>query len=497
MTTVICPPVSAIVLSNLQEEFTNDVQLGWYPSDPRNCELAGNYIFTSNAIDGYKSSIDLLKKARDGFLYEGNPNRLVVIATYGHGKSHFALALANFFGKSYGSPEVGAILRNIEHASDGPSVTMFRNFKEGRQPYLVLRLRGDQPQGLTQQVMSGIEEALREVPGVEGLMPPFWYADAERFLDGLSSEQKQKIDAALQEYGTDVASLTRRVREKDPTTYDLCRKASSAVFGVPLDFGGETSLQSVIEWVADEVCGEEKPTAGLLILFDEFSAFIQRYAERGGGGSLQDLLNGVSNRRSKVVFVAFGQHDPDTAADNAYRALNDAEGLNNLKKELNRLPKDDQHRLFSSLETVLDVYLKQDVGAWLQLMGTFPTAIGEVTQATDATMQLFPERYDYAKGWGTERVQECLTRGCFPLHPLTIALFCSVRLREITSHRSVLGFVTSSLNRKMNEPALQDGETELDLRDRSCRLVRGHAGRRTGIRPVYIRVSAGWPRIIE
>ncbi|MEI6914103.1 MAG: hypothetical protein WCL39_03130, partial [Armatimonadota bacterium] len=115
--------IQDVVLPNENARFANAVQLGWYPSDERNIPLATGYIFTKNSTTGYVSSIDVLDYIRDSFRWSGNPNCHVVIATYGHGKSHLALALANFFGKPYESPEIEGLLKSIEHAVENESTT--------------------------------------------------------------------------------------------------------------------------------------------------------------------------------------------------------------------------------------------------------------------------------------------------------------------------------------------------------------------------------------
>jgi len=67
-------------------------------------------------------------------------------------------------------------------------------------------------------------------------------------------------------------------------------------------------------WAIDEVCIPYH-LGGLLILFDEFSLFLQKYALSRTGGKLQELLNGVSKRPGQCAFLAFSQHDVDTVAE--------------------------------------------------------------------------------------------------------------------------------------------------------------------------------------
>src|SRR5205814_141929 len=99
--------------------------------------------------------------------------------------------------------------------------------------------------------------------------------------------------------------------------------------------------------------------------------------------------------------------------------------------------------------------LAQDEEAMEQVLDQVAAPLED---ATDDTLQLFSPRYDPQEGWGLERFDQIVTRGCFPLHPLTTALFCSVSFGEVQSERSVLNFVLTELERKLDQPAVIDGK---------------------------------------
>ena len=83
--------------------------------------------------------------------------------------------------------------------------------------------------------------------------------------------------------------------------------------------------------------------------------------------------------------------------------------------------------LHSSLETVLDAYLKQDPQQWEKIR---QQAVSALEDAVDCTQELFRNRYTASDGWSIERLSEVIVKGCFPLHPLTTALLCSMELSE-------------------------------------------------------------------
>lgn len=446
-----------VVTPNPRAVFANDVQLSWYPFDERNLPLVQAYMFADKAPQGPISSCELLEKLYRSFLWvgdQGDDNRHVLIATYGRGKTHLALALANLFGKRGDSPEVLAALANFEHSAGAARAQNLRDFKAGRPPQLVIRLRGDQPQGLHQQFLVGLERALAEHPHGLPSTLPFWHQSALDFLKRLDPGHRARADAFLAAHTLDVAQLEKQVGQRIPDAHDLSVRTHQALFGTIPDFGGEVSLQKAVEWAVQEFCSGDQPRAGgLFIIFDEFSAFIKRYAQSrdiSNSSSLQDLLNGVRNCPRQAVFLALTQSDPSTVARHIEKHLSQHE-IDDLEKELSRLPKSHRYTFHSSMETVLKAYLSQDEAALSEIMERGAAA---VVDASEDTVQLFSPRYDSQSGWGIERFEDVVTRGCFPLHPLTTALFCSTEFAETESARTVLNFVLTELQRKLDEPVL-------------------------------------------
>lgn len=134
---------------------------------------------------------------------------------------------------------------------------------------------------------------------------------------------------------------------------------------------------------------------GLLVLFDEFSLFLQKYAASRATGKLQDLLNGISDRQGKSVFLGFTQIDPDSVLETyAQGARRD-----DVKKELDRLPRDRRARLFSLMESVLDSYLKQDEDAW-ETWQQNQRIRAAMIRNREMLANYFFQRYDETLGWG-------------------------------------------------------------------------------------------------
>ena len=288
--------VEEVVSTSSSAEFRNDVQLAQYRTG-HNLELARDFIFTRKAASGRRSSIELLKYLCDAFSPGAQPNRFVFIATYGHGKSHLAVAMANFFGKPVNSPELNGVLERIKHAvQEPPLYGFFEDFKHNHKPLLILILRGDEPSDLQTKFFKAVEDALRSDSHSETIRTPFWYSEAERFVRALVEDTEEKRDAANEYLATlelDLPLLLERIQAQEASTYDVTRDLCAYLNHFVPDFGNGLSLKDGVEWLGSNLVGPDKQYGGILILFDEFSSFVWDYAVRirhRPGAPLQDLL---------------------------------------------------------------------------------------------------------------------------------------------------------------------------------------------------------------
>jgi len=450
------PVIHNLVTIDEQAEFRNDVQLSDFEKEETNLALLRSYLFTATAPQGQESSTGLLRAVTESFLNPRLDNRITAIANYGHGKSHLALVLANYFGKSFQSPELKIIFNKIDQALDNPAQrNRFREFRENRNEFLVIRLRGDKPQSLREQFVLSLEQALKEHTATRNVELPFWYQKAEQLLKGLNGDMLPKANQFLEAYSMDVPLLIQDIQNRKDAAYDICIKLFTELHGVAPNFLGEVSMRELINWASGHYCGDGKPLGGIFVLFDEFSLYIQRYGQRSAAGELQDLLNGIEDQKGKAVFVAFAQHDPIQVARNSIKT---SQNLETLEKELNRIPR--KVLMYSLMESVINAYLDQPETAWENFRSDHDVR-GPLARASNITMDLFAKRYEQVLRWDTEKYDDIVTKGCFPLHPLTTALLCDLRMQGVGSAgnpRTVLGFVFEQVYQKRDEQAVENGK---------------------------------------
>jgi len=448
-------------LVKLDEHITEQsvVQIDFYTEQVRNLTLLRNFVFTRSAPEGGSgapqlSNLQILNRLREACISDAKENIFCVIANYGHGKSHFGLVLANYFGRSIDSLEFRTVMDKIAHAEgDEQRVRNLLEFREQREPFLVVRLRGDSPLSLDQQFLQAVERALKEA-GIDGHLP-LWYHAAAKWLQEDLSELgfEQRAAQYLRKYSLDLPTLIKRVLEYDEQTHHIVNDLFKHLTGAPPQFAALYQIGEVLERVLTHY-GER--FGGVLILFDEFSLFVQNYSRvRTHAGALQHLLETVDKLRQRVLFVAFAQHDPEQVArDVAANSSLQGEVL----KELQRLPKSNKVLLFTNLERVIDAYLKQDDNVFSQFLNENSQFDDHLWEAGSLARKALSHRYADEQ-WTSEQFHEIVSKGCFPLHPLTTAILCEGKLAQAvqtSTPRSVLGFVVEQVRNCQQQPVVTE-----------------------------------------
>lgn len=437
--------------------FRSDVQLSDYENKPLNLELLRNYIFTIHApatqggAQRDYSAKDVLDQLKTAFISDHVENRIVLTANYGRGKSHLALTLANFFARPVESDEIKTIQQRLGQAINNPGqLSGYMDFKKTKGEFLVIRLRGDSIDDLQEGFLNALEQALSEHSATHDIKMSFWHEAARKWFQELDADGKKKAQAYLATQNTDMESLLHDLRKVN--AYDIVRETFKQVTKAYPNFGREVNLKDIVLWAVDEVCVKHK-LGGLLVLFDEFSLFLQKYTHSRTPGKLQELLNGISDRQGKSAFLAFTQQDVDTVNETY------AEGQRryDVKKELDRLPKDKRARLFSLMESVLNVYLKQDKHAWENWIKNPPIRSAFI-RSREILATYFKKRYEDLLKWSSETLEATVVCGCFPMHPLTIAILSTHTFESGAGDnpRTALHFVRQMWEDKHDQAASRD-----------------------------------------
>lgn len=434
--------IKDIVSINERAVLSNAIQLAWYDDPAQKAEndrLVSGYVFGSGAPRrlGNRteiSSLPVFERIRDAF---GNPqasNIFTVIAKYGHGKSHFALVLANYFGLASDSPVVKDIVDHIEICSDKPTADQFRYFKGNSKPQLVVTLAGHQFQDLRQGFLQALRRALDAHDATRGLPIKSVSAKAVEWLKTLAGEKQAQADRYLGEkYRLDVDTLIAGLENFESDKEAIVKDLSRELNGIEADFGAHVNLKTVITDTVDTLCkGADAPFHKMLILFDELGVYAQRWChnpQAAGNLAPQEIFEACSDRPGNLVFVGFVQ-----------RELSEFVQGYNLEEEFRRwagrMPAESTYFLVSNLEQVIGKLLVKKE-KWQQVIqDNSPRITDESSMAWEAIQR-------YKDTWDANRFYQIVSRDCYPLHPLTTGLLCGFDFTQ--GSRTIISAINSML----------------------------------------------------
>jgi len=438
--------IKDLVTVNKNAVLDMGVQLAWYYEPERNERYATGYLFSHGEFSGDKTSaIRIFESIRDSLLDASQQNIFTIIAGYGQGKTHYALVLANYFGRPPGDPLVAQIIEQIGRCSTQQIAEHFRYFKQNaKKPQLVVKLSGQDYDDLQRNFLQALRNALDEYEATKDYAIPSTSLAAAKWLRAFSDEQKERAEAFLDEQNeVELDELISELEDFNERGYEtLARQISYELNGVYADFGATADLKELITQIIDGICtGENAPFNKMVILFDELGVYLEGWLHdhvRAGNIALQSILEACRNRQGKVCFVSFIQRDPDQYAKFAQP---DEEGVTRFTTRLKT-----RFILAANLELVLESLIeKLNKQQWESFMGVH---IRRLENASRYAMAYLPQ-YSEDK-WADDDFLRVVAKGAFPLHPLTTGLLCHL---DFAQGRSVMGFVDDEIKLINEQPA--------------------------------------------
>src|ERR1051326_3951755 len=188
-----------LISVNEQATLIKGVQLDWYGDsrhEAENARLATGYIFSSGGgTRGSATAINIFASIRDSLNIPNSRNIFTIIAQYGHCKSHFALVLANYFGRSADDPLIEKIIQQIEACSDPNTAAHFRSFKKNAsKPQLVVRLSGHDFTDLRQGFLRALRRVLDEYEVTRDYPIKAVSTEAAKWLRSLDEQRRKRAE---------------------------------------------------------------------------------------------------------------------------------------------------------------------------------------------------------------------------------------------------------------------------------------------------------------
>ncbi|MBE9212638.1 hypothetical protein IQ247_07895 [Plectonema cf. radiosum LEGE 06105] len=450
--------LSQLVEINEKGSIASSVNFGMMDNSEMNLALCEEFIFNYDSRKPELSTVGILDALRRSYHSSSEPNIHLMIQDYGKGKSHFAVAIANFFKKSFDSTEVQGILHQVEVASANKNKGVaegLKLFKQSqRHKHLVICLSGDRGGDIKKQFLQVLVKGL-EAEGITDSLAQNTCSEPLRYLEGLDEENIVKAEEYLKSINYpdgDLNSIIRLLKENNPGAISTVKNLAYYITGFTPDFSANVDIEAILQDVIKRYCmGENAIFSGILILFDELNYYLQDWASDqvgAGGTALQNITNICENNKGKIALLSFTQFHPSRAIGISANAMQSYE------KIATRLaPKDKTYdNPASSLELVLYHLLiqKESNSNWKEFRERWHnTLLGESRIAFEKRIKIYRE-----KGWSLEEFNRHLTQGCFPLHPLTAYLLCNL---DFTQDRTAIQFIKGYVKDFIQDELVEKG----------------------------------------
>ncbi|PSB31008.1 hypothetical protein C7B82_07770 [Stenomitos frigidus ULC18] len=430
-----------------------------------NQKLCEGFVFNYDKDKPEESTVGVLEALRSSYDSRSHANVHLLVQQYGKGKSHFAVAIANYFSTSADSPEVQGILTAIENAAgrNSPIAQRLQSYKKyGR--HLVVCLSGDRAGDIRKQFLQSLLKALA-AEGITDSIAQHICSEPLNYLQGLyaNPRERERAEAYLESIGSpdgDLDSITQQLRKSNSAVISTLKDLAKHLVGFVPDWNINIDLEEILKDLITTHCSGENPRfQGVLILFDELNFYLQNWAKDpigAGGTALQNITNICEAYKSKIALLSFTQIDPAMGVGIPAGSLDDH------KRLVSRLaPKGSTYtKVASSLELVLDNLLIQekDTPAWDSFCTTWNnTLLAETNNAYEKRTTSYRQ-----KGWSRNDFHQILTIGCFPLHPLTAYLLCNL---SFTVDRTALQFIKKEVKAFIqNQPlTLEQADSRLNF----------------------------------
>lgn len=450
--------LNQLVRINEQGLVANAVSFELMDDPDKNQLLCRGFVFNydSDSNKSKSSTVGVLDALRRSFHSPSESNIHMMVQDYGKGKSHFALAVANFFKKDYDSPEVQGVLQQIEYATSSTSgiLESLRLYKQ-RGKHLVICLSGDKTIDLKKQFLQALRKALKSEEITDSIRAQICQQPLD-YLKGLDAKQREAAELFLERLGNPEGDLNTLVQllENDnyqviPRVKEICRELT----GVTPDFDADIDVEAILTELITSLCTGANPRfQGILILFDELYNYLQLWANDpvgAGSSTLQNITNICERFKGRIALISFTQRRPKSVIPQAKHV----EDYNRLVSRLELIPS--VYEPAASLELVLDNLLSQQdkTAAWQEFLSKWRDTL---TAINTSIYQNRTANYYQSHNGLPQKFLTHITLGCFPLHPLTSYLLCNL---DFTQGRTAIQFVQEDAKRFILEQGVEKNDS--------------------------------------
>lgn len=369
---------------------------------------------------------------------KASSNLMTMIAGYGSGKSHLAVALAALFANNKDFIDSTKVLTNIAEVDMETAKEVEIHLTK---PNIVLTFNGmndfDLRNFLYQQVLKYLEISKVNIPIFETYQQQD--EDMRKFIElNFDDDRFQKELHSLISKSEYISIIPKKEflinNISQVNVNQLICLISKEQYGFEFKSTVFLNPKVILNEVSNKLCGDGKPFDKIIILFDEFGRYIEWLSTQPAlGSTIQQLYEGVVENNRNTLFVSFIQFPLSTyfqgLSPTAYMKVAQYAG---------RFTTSPHYHLSSVLENVFTnlVMLKKE------FKNDNFYLLHDKLLKWDSSLE---KKHIWAD---SKLYKEVICKKLSPFHPLTIALLS--RLSEFTQKRGPLAILRELMHNYEN-----------------------------------------------
>lgn len=388
-------------------------------------------------IDGYiptRASVQILKKYMEQ-MAKGGARSSILIGPYGKGKSHLLLVLLALLSKKNREchkPALKRLVKKLKHVDVAAGELAEQTLEKPH--YLPVLVSGTQ-QDLNRTFLLALREAL-EREGLCELMPSTYFEEAQKTI----SVWREQYPATFQQFEI---YLIERKKTIESHLHGLEHYEEQELICFqeiyPLLTAGsvfepmvQMDLTVLYKSINEAIC-QQYGYSGMVLIFDEFSKFVEGYPKERFSGAmeiLQSLCELANDSKEQELHVILVAHKAMKEYKNRLpkEVINAYTGVEGRLQEIYFTTS-----LKNSYELIQNVLKKEESD--LQQIETLPGF--QQMQSKAYALPYFKNLFLEKDFW---QIVAC---GCYPLTPVTAYLLLKISEIAVQNERTVFTFLTN------------------------------------------------------
>lgn len=388
-----------------------------------------------------RASVQVLKSYLNQFVNGGSVKSTILIGPYGKGKSHLLLVLLALLSKKNQesqNPNIGQMMQKVIQKlgeKDAEAGAYARTIQKEHQYYLPVLISGVQSDLRRALLLSLKEGLVRE--GLEDIVPDTYFEEAKKVIlqwkNNYPDTYKNFLQCLEQEHKSETVFFKELEHYSDKALHFFQKIYPLLTAGSVFEPMVQMDEISLFQSVNEKLC-KDYGYQGIVLIFDEFSKFVEGYPKERFASAMEqlqnlcELANNSQKQKFHIILVA-------------HKAM---------KEYKNSLPDQVIHAYMGVEGRLSEVYFTTSLKNSYELIQNVIIKNSEIFEEKVAATEQFQEmqesayRLPYFHSMFTEEeFQNIVAKGCFPLTPVAAYLLLKISEKAVQNERTVFTFLAN------------------------------------------------------